>query len=530
MCRRTARRLLRLALAVLVLVPAADARENEQASPVALGRHDGALVALDGPPGPERLVRSAGGRLVSARLRLWRLSGRAAARLVPRLERLGALRYAEPEYERLHGIHFTDPLAQPDIGWHLYAVGAERVEQPAAGFPITILDSGIDLGHLDFAGRPDVQLLNDQDTDYADLDEYHGTLVSSTAAAATNGVGAEGIYSRVALRVYDIRRPTTTAIVRGIEAAVAAGPSVINLSLGGPIPSRAEQDAINVALRSGSLVVAASGNSYAEGNPAQYPGAFPHVLTVGAVDRGLQTAGFSSAGPFLDLVAPGVDIPFSDPVDPDPARSVTVSGTSLAAPIVAAAAAWLKTVRPDLGPTQLAEVMRRSARDIGTPGFDPRNGFGLLDLPAALVAATPSVDPLEPNDDVDQVVTGRLGRAHASVNGATGRNTTLAASLDSAEDPHDVYRLVVPAGRRLVVTVSADANIRADLWSARAISTAGDRGLRLAASEGRAAARRQVAWTNRGKRAVAVYLHVEPGGRGLRPRYTAAIRLIRARR
>jgi Subtilase family len=530
MCRRTARRLLALALVVLVLVPAAGARETDQASPVGLARHDAALIALDGPRGAERLVRSAGGTLVSARLRLWRLTGPAAARLVPRLERMGALRYAEPERERLEGIHFTDPLAQPDIGWHLYAVGAERVEQPAAGFPITIIDSGIDLAHLDFAGRPDVQLLNEQNTDYADLDEYHGTLVSSTAAAATNGVGAEGVYPRAALRVYDVRRPTTTAIVRGLEAAVAAGPSVINLSLGGPIPSRAEQDAINVALRSGSLVVASSGNSYGEGNPTQFPAAFPHVLTVGAVDRALQTAGFSSAGPFVDLVAPGVDIPFSDPVDPDPVRAVTVSGTSLAAPIVAAAAAWVKTVRPDLGPLQLAEVLRRSARDVGTQGFDSRNGFGLLDLPAALVAATPPVDPLEPNDDVDQVVTGRFGRAHASVNGASGRNATLTASLDAAEDPHDVYRLVVPAGTRLVVTVSADANIRADLWSARAISIAAERSLRLAASEGRAAARRQVAWTNRGRRAVAVYLHVEPGGRGLRPRYTAAIRLVRARR
>jgi hypothetical protein len=527
MCRRTARRLLPLALAVLMLVPAAEARESARSG---LARHDAALIALQGRGGAERLVRSAGGRLVSERLRLWRLGGPAAAHVVPRLERMGALRYAEPERARFEAIHFTDPLAQPEVGWHLYAVGAERVEQPAAGFPITVLDSGIDLAHLDFAGRPNVHLLNEQDTDYADLDEYHGTLVSSTAAAQTNGVGAEGIYPQVALRVYDLRRPTSTAIVRGIEAAVAAGPSVINLSLGGPFPSRAEEDAILRALRAGSLVVASSGNSYTQGNPTQYPAAFPHVLTVGAVDRALQPASFSSAGPFVDLVAPGVDIPFSDPADPDPARSVTVSGTSFAAPIVAAAAAWLKTVRPDLGPSQLAELLRRSARDLGAPGFDPRYGFGLLDLPAALVAAPPAVDPLEPNDDVDQIVTGRLGKAHASVNGSAGRNAALAATLDSAEDPDDVYRLVVPAGRRLVVTVSADAGVRADLWSGRTNSTAGEPRLRLAVGTGPGALRRQVTWTNPGRRATAVFLHVEPAGRGLRPRYTAAIRLVRAPR
>jgi hypothetical protein len=254
------------------------------------------------------------------------------------------------------------------------------------------------------------------------------------------------------------------------------------------------------------------------------------VLTVGAVDRVLQPASFSSAGPFVDLVAPGVDIPFSDPVDPDPARSATASGTSFAAPIVAAAAAWLKTVRPDLAPTQLAEILRRSARDLGAAGFDARHGFGLLDLPAALAAPTPPPDLLEPNDDVDQIVAGRFGRAYASVNGPAGRNTTLAASLDSAEDPHDVYRLVVPARRRLVVAVNADAGVRADLWSGRAVSISGERRLRLAVGQGRSSLRRQVVWTNRGKRATAVFLHVEPGGRGLRPRYTATIRLAPALR
>jgi hypothetical protein len=526
MCRRAARRLLPLALVVLVLVPAADARQ--EGARAVLGRHDAALIALHRQGAAERLVQSAGGQLVSGPLRLWRLGAPAAARLVPRLERMGALRYAEPERARFRAIHFTDPLAQPEVGWHLYAVGAERVEQPAAGFPITILDSGIDVTHLDFAGRPNVQLLNEQETDFADLDEYHGTLVSSTAAAQTNGVGAEGGNPQAALRVYDIRNPTSTAVVRGIEAALTAGPSVINLSLGGPVPSRAEEDAILRALRAGSLVVASSGNSYAEGNPTQYPAAFPHVLTVGAVDRALQPAGFSSSGAFVDLAAPGVDIPFSDPFDPDPARSVTVSGTSFAAPIVAAAAAWLKTVRPDLGPMQIAEALRRSARDLGAPGFDTRLGFGLLDLPAALAAPPPPVDPLEPNDDVDQIVTGRLGKAHASVNGPVGRNATFAATLDSAEDPDDVYRLVVPASRRLVVTLSADAGVRADLWSGRAISTADELRLRLAVGQGRSL-RRQVAWTNRGKRATAVFLHVEPAGRGLRPRYTAAITLVRAR-
>src|SRR5215218_7832012 len=113
---RNAWRPMPLVLAALALVAAPDTQAASAASRAGLAHHDGALVALGGGrrAEAEQLVRSAGGRLVSARLRLWRLSGRVAAHLAPRLERLGALRYAEPERARLEGFHFTDPLAQPD--------------------------------------------------------------------------------------------------------------------------------------------------------------------------------------------------------------------------------------------------------------------------------------------------------------------------------------------------------------------------------------------------------------------------------
>ena len=79
------------------------------------------------------------------------------------------------------------------------------------------------------------------------------------------------------------------------------------------------------------------------------------------------------------------------------------SGTSFSSPIVAAAAAWVWTARPELAAGQVAEIVRRSAKDIGAPGRDPASGFGMLNVAAALAYPAPTRDPYEPNDDVDEV-------------------------------------------------------------------------------------------------------------------------------
>jgi hypothetical protein len=124
-----------------------------------------------------------------------------------------------------------------------------------------------------------------------------------------------------------------------------------------------------------------------------------------------------------------------------------LSGTSFASPIVAGAVAWIWTTRPELEKTQVIELVRRSARDLGPPGRDVDTGFGLLDLPNALTFATPPVDPGEPNDDLTQArrtqpLTAR-GRGRATVN----------ARIDPLDDPRDLYRVFVPAGRRLTVAL-----------------------------------------------------------------------------
>jgi hypothetical protein len=469
-----------------------------------LAASDVALVALESDARAERLVRAGGGRLVSPQLRIWKLDGTAAARLVPELERLGALRYAEPARPRDALVRFTDPLATPELGYHLRAIGADRAEAPGPGFPITILDSGLDAAHPDFAGRANTILLNPQLVSGPTEEDYHGTLVASTAAAAVNGLGAEGAYPDAVVRIFDLRDDLAdVSVVEGISAALAAGPSVINLSLGGPAPSRAEYEAIQLAYGSGSLVVASSGNQLEEGNPTLYPASFPHVLTVGATDRADQATVFSSASTAVDLSAPGQEIPFQDPLDP--AKHELIDGTSFSAPLVAAAAAWVRTVRGAMSVGQLGDLLRIGARDVGPEGYDQRTGFGILDIPAALAGQLPARDPQEPNDDIRQVVAGGLFRAAKPL-----VSSRFNASVDDIEDPGDVYRVALPKGRKLTVTVTSDDDVRVALFSSAARTVESTRN-RLAVADRAGKVAETVTYTNRGRGLVVLFLDVSPG-------------------
>jgi hypothetical protein len=425
------------------------------------------LVGLEADPAAERLVANHGGTILSPGLHIWRLRSGTANSLLPRLRRLGALRYAEPDRPVRSNSHLNggDPLVAPAIGWHLYHVGADRAEPPGPGVPVTVVDSGLDTTHMEFVGRPNTFVLNEQQVDL-ETDEYHGTMVASTAAAPTDGKGTVGIYQQAILRAFDLDFLSESAIVEGISRAVAAGRSVINLSLGGDEPSRAIYEATINAFGRGSLIVAAAGNERLLDDPPIYPAGFPHVLTVGSTNQSDQPSDFSSTSHAVDLAAPGEQIPWQHPTDPT--FYGTATGTSFASPIVAAATAWVWTARANLDKTQVFDLMRMSARDISPPGPDNRTGLGLLDIPSALTRAAPPVDPLEPNDDIDHVKARGIFQAAARPLTAPGRRrATYRARLHASEDPHDVYRVWVPARRKVSATIRPNANVNAAFWAPR---------------------------------------------------------------
>jgi subtilisin family serine protease len=408
-----------------------------------------------------QLARAAGGTELAHELRIWRVPSYA----IGELRRAGVVRVSRPE-QLLPTLaasqqNATDPLVPEE--WWRAAIGSDQVDAPGAGKPVTVVDSGIDLSHPEFATRPNTTALNAQTT--TEVDEDHGTEVSSVIAAPNNGVGIVGIYPDAVLRVWDASPfgfLNEGSAIQGIYEAARHGPGVINLSFGGQDDDPLLDDAIQFAYRSGSLVVAAAGNDALSGNPPNFPADYPHVLTVGATNEQNQVASFSSLSPTVDLAAPGVHIPVAEPLAVDPSGySTDGNGTSFASPLVAGAAAWVWTVRPELDNTQLFELMRRSATDIAAPGFDNASGYGLLNLPAALAFKAPSRDPQEPNDTPREIEPHGLFAAGTPPLTAPGRTTgSISARVDRGEDPIDLYRVWSPAGRTLRAQVSGSVFIR----------------------------------------------------------------------
>jgi subtilisin family serine protease len=398
------------------------------------------------PSAPTRAsaaLRAAGATLAVPSLRIWRLDGGGS--LLRKLRAAGDVAFAEQERTYTVAAVPTDPLADTEY-WRA-SVHVDTLEPPGPGVPVTLVDSGVSFNHPEFAGRPNLIALDVQEPQ--PIGGVHGTAVASVIGAPQNGVGVVGIYPQALIRSWDASlgdgtRLPSSDIARGIVAAAQAGRSVINLSLGGNEPDKAIDAAVEQAVRTGSLVVAASGNSGEEGNTISYPGANPHVLTVGATDESDQPASFTTSSPYVDLAAPGVNITVASALDNSWQGE---DGTSFSSPMVAGAAAWLWTVRPSLDASQVAEILRRSARDVATPGYDEATGWGILDVAAALAAPTPQRDTAEPNDTTSSATT-------ATTRGK--QRTTISGRVMQYEDERDVYKVWLPAKKHVTVAVTSD--------------------------------------------------------------------------
>ena len=264
--------------------------------------------------------------------------------------------YGQINLQRAFQQHLSislDPV--DDLGgeqWWLDNVNIPEVWNPSgdfsgasgAGTVVAVVDTGVDLDHREFQGR----IVGGYDfvgnDSVADDGNGHGTHVAGIIAAANDGRGVTGAaYSAsiMPIRVLDDSGSgSTTDVVAGIRFAADNGADVINLSLGGGGSSRAMADAVQYASELGSVVVMAAGNS--GGSSPEYPAAYAlnYGLAVGAVDQNGDLASFSnrSGDIVLDYVtAPGVNIYSSIPGN----RYASYSGTSMATPVVAAAAAIL---------------------------------------------------------------------------------------------------------------------------------------------------------------------------------------------
>ena len=257
-----------------------------------------------------------------------RARGLAAA-----LRRRGALTYAEPDGTLTrHSVPDSAPA-----GWARGAVVPPTIAPPAPRVSVAIVDDFVDTTLPDLAAQ--TRILNGP----AALTGSHGTEVASAVSAAANGVGVEGVFPSVPLLSYGLPSDITCdAAANGILAAVAAKATVVNLSFGSPNQCFTLFRTVQAAYGAGTLVVAAGGNEFLQGNQPSYPAAWPHVLSVAAVNQVGQPAFFSTSNAAIDVAAPGQAIPLDTPValdtDGTPDGLTVDSGTSFAAPMAAGAA------------------------------------------------------------------------------------------------------------------------------------------------------------------------------------------------
>ncbi|HET6173217.1 MAG TPA: S8 family serine peptidase [Gaiellales bacterium] len=408
----------------------------------------------------------------------------------------------------------TGQSVSPGSQWWLKAIGAANLTPPGPGKPVTVVDTGVDLDHPEFAGRRNTVVLSSQ-TGTNLPDDFHGTAVSSLIAA--RGVGVVGVYPQVVLREWDASPAgelSLSRIIGGIDAAVRAGPGVINLSLGGPVDDPLLKEAVLDAVHRGSLLVAAQGEDRFGGSLATYPADEAHVLTVIGTDRDDSVYVDANVSESNDLSAPGVKLKVAVPASADPSGYKSVTGTSYAAALVSGAAAWVWTKRPTLNPSQLFQLLVRSARPLGS-GYNTVSGYGALDIRAALAAPAPPRDPYEPNDDIEMVRPGGLfGDGTPSLTSPVRKRASVRGSLARNEDPRDVFRIWIPPHGSLIATATRHPGaISLRAWSASTRSVlegAARRGRDLRAI-GQGNDRNRLRVLNRSSRGVAAYLEVSIG-------------------
>ena len=319
--------------------------------------------------------------------------------------------------------------------WHLARIKLDRA-RAEAGFDdgssatVAVLDTGIDEDHPLLAGMidgysyaPPQPQVNSGRRDII----AHGTHVAGTIAADGAAGDIEGV-SRARLHIYkifdddvdavdffvandgrtyaaDIRYVNHVMYLRALAACVDRNHDVVNLSIGGPgIGDSQEQGLFRTLVDQGQIVVAAMGNERREGSPTSWPAKYDGVVAVGALDVNDGVSAFSNLGDHIWISAPGNDIFATMPtyrgvdlwttkLDSNGRRMrdqpihwtvyrSTMSGTSMATPQVAAAAA-LWTAKNGRDAAAFREALKDSARKLSSMSgrdWTPDHGWGCLDL------------------------------------------------------------------------------------------------------------------------------------------------------
>ena len=274
-------------------------------------------------------------------------------------------------------------LAQT-VPYGVTQLGADQLSPFGAPRKVCIIDSGYDFDHPDLPKIGVTGEAQPQTGAWDNPGDSHGTHVAGTIAAVDNNDGVVGVHPGSGLSLHIIKVFNDNGqwtfgsdLIAALDSCVAAGANVVSMSLGGSGASQSERNAFAEAFDQGVLSVAAAGN---DGDTScSYPACYDSVVSVAAVDRNKNLASFSQRNAQVELSAAGVGV-----------RSTVVgggyaffSGTSMATPHVAGAAALLWSLHDQCSNADIRQALNGSAEDLGQSGRDNRFGFGLVNLPAA---------------------------------------------------------------------------------------------------------------------------------------------------
>ncbi|WP_328695194.1 S8 family serine peptidase [Streptomyces sp. NBC_00342] len=343
------------------------------------------------------------------------------------------------------------------------------------GSKVAVLDTGIDADHPDVKDRV-LESKSFVPGEEVDDKNGHGTHVASTIAgsgAASDGLnkgvapGADLIVGKV---LSNEGSGADSGIIEAMEWAKAEGADVVSMSLGSSVPDDGSdpmsQAVDSLSADGGPLFVIAAGNAYGAGTIGS-PGSADKALTIAAVDKQDNRADFSSMGPLTrsyglkpDLSAPGVDInaAASQSVPGMEGMYQSMSGTSMATPHVAGAAAIVKQRHPDWSGQRVKDALMTSSKEL--PDYTPyEQGTGRLDVKAAIdttIEATGSVAVASyawPHSDSDPVTERTITYRNTG-----DKDVTLDLATDTDADAYtlSVKQLTVPAGSTAQAVLSLD--------------------------------------------------------------------------
>ena len=255
---------------------------------------------------------------------------------------------------------------------------------------VAILDSGIDLGHPEFADR----LVDGWDTYNDDEDPNddhgHGTKVAGLLAAnADNALGAAGVDHRcriLPVKVLSFENiGNLSSLIEGLRFAIEAGADVISMSLIDYPENEMLEETLRAAREAGVVLVACAGNRGRGNADKSWPGASPETISVGSTNKDDERLGFSGTGKALDIVAPGISLVTARLGERDD-FTTTFSGCSASTPVAAGIASVLKGLSPELTVEEIRGLLLAGSEDqVGPeeddpPGWDPFYGWGRVNL------------------------------------------------------------------------------------------------------------------------------------------------------